>query len=300
MNVSIDNYVELVGALEANTPETPYKIILDEFTSDMSDKIKQAGRYVDITFLGYEPVPSLNYSIFSSYCENDEVYHINLKTPVVIEYQEKEYYLASLPRKMYFQGNYYLADGGYYNLVTDPENPEDFTDAVLLNTDYPKFSNNPYIIGLTYFTMNTTSDYRNMFNNCENLEYVLFWGPCCNRYGNLQKADMVVNCPKLTMMGISEDDMVDVLADQLMENLETLITTYNVHRIPENASVNKLGIRPFSDINVTGKTEDCFIESRINEYKFFVGNVTGSTNANPVSVVISDPENLKHGLVITD
>ena len=30
MNVSIDDYVEVVGALEANTPETPYEIILDE------------------------------------------------------------------------------------------------------------------------------------------------------------------------------------------------------------------------------------------------------------------------------
>lgn len=300
MNVSIDDYVEVVGALEANTPETPYEIILDEFTADMSDKIKQAGRYVDITFLGYAPATGLNYSITPYYyVGNSEEYPV-LKQVGVIEYQEKDYYLASLPAKMHFQGNYFQVNNSHYDLVSNPANPESFTEAELLNTNYPKFSNNPYIVRLTYLTMNTTSDYRNMFDNCANLEYVLFWGPCANRYSNLQKANMVVNCPKLEMIGIADDGMVDVLEGQLIDSLETLIITYDVQRIPASASSNKLGIRPFTSVDVTGKTDDCFIESRIGEYKFFVGNVTGSTDANPVSVVISDPENLKHGIIITD
>ena len=102
------------------------------------------------------------------------------------------------------------------------------------------------------------------------------------------------------MIGIADNGMADVLEGQLIDSLETLIITCDVQRIPANASSNKPGIRPFTSVDVTDKTNDCFIESRISEYKFFIGNVTGSTDTNPVSVVISDPENLKHGIIITD
>ena len=300
MSNSVDKYVEFVKALEMNTPETPYEIVMDEFSDDISDKIIEGGRYVTIKFLGYGEIPGAKYSNVFSYAENNTQKYLSSKLAGIIKFQEKNYFLANMPEKMIFLGNYYTANGDYYDLVENPENPDSFTAAEFLKTNYPKFSNNPYIVGLTYFTLNTTSDYRNMFDNCENLNFVIFMGPCDNRYDTLQKSNLVVNCPKLRVIGIADNDMVEILEDQRIESLITLIVTYQVTTIPKNVSVGKLGIRPFSEIDVTGKTDDLYIETRIAEYPFFMGNVKGSTEENPVSVIITDTENLQRGIKITD
>jgi hypothetical protein len=300
MFATVNTYVERVGALEMNTPETPYEIIMDEFSDDISAKIVEAGRYVKIVFLGYGPVIGANYSCTFKYRENNTDKDLMLKSVGVISAQGKRYFLANMPDRLYFQENYYISNGNSYDIVDNPENLSTFVPAELLKTNYPKFTNNQYIVALTFYTLNTTSDYRHMFNNCANLEYILFWGACDNRYAPLQKADMVVDCPNLKLIGIADNDMVEVLSQQRIESLETLIITYQVQSVPVNVAVNKFGLRPFTDVDVTGRTEDYFIETRIAEYPYFLGKISGSTDANPVSVTITDTENLQHGLIITD